>query len=146
MAGPITDNGATNALLYRPGDGGTITVSNSAHSYFGTATFCGNLAVVKLGVDNGFSTNVLQVGPGTIDLNGLNQTVGGLETYFGPGVILNNGGGASTLTINVPGATNYFGSAIIQDGSKLVNLVKLGSGRQTLTTNGRPAPTPAPRW
>lgn len=137
IAGPITDNGNTNALLYRPGNGGTIIVNSSAHSYFRTATFMEAVgtAVVKLGVNNAFSTNVLQVGPGRIDLNGFNQTVGGLETYFSPGVILNNGAGPSTLTINT-GSSNYTGTASIQDGPgpTLINVVKLGSGRQTLAT------------
>jgi fibronectin-binding autotransporter adhesin len=131
VAGPITDNGATNSLLYRPGDGGTIIVSNSAHSYLRTATFMGNTAFVKLGVNNGFSTNNLQVGPGNTDLNGFNQTISGLETYYGPGLLINNGAGTSTLTINVPGTNNYYASASIQGA---IDLVKVGTGRQTLTT------------
>jgi autotransporter-associated beta strand protein len=140
ISGPITDNGNTNTLLYRPGTGGTIVISNSAHNYFRTATFSAVNSFVILGVANAFSTNVLQVGPGNIDLNGLNHTVGGLETFFGPGVVLNNGGSTSTLTINT-GTSNYTGTAIIQDGAAQINLVKLGSGRQTLTTptNGAPS-------
>ncbi len=132
VAGPIFDNGSNYFVLYRPGNGGTITAAYAANSCGGTATFCGSSAVVKLGVANGFSTNVLQVGIGTIDLNGFNQTVSGVDVFSGNGVILNNGAGASALTISV-GATNaYVAQSVIQDGSQPVSLVKSGSGRQTL--------------
>jgi autotransporter-associated beta strand protein len=134
VAGPIIDNGSNYMVLYRPGDGGTITASYSAHSCGGTATFMGNLAVVKLGVNNGFSTNVLQVGPGNTDLNGFNQTIGGLEQYYSPGLLINNGAGASTLTINTVGTNGFVATAAIQDGSQPISLVKEGSGRQSLNS------------
>lgn len=134
VAGPITDNGNNYAVLFRPGDGGTITVANSAHSISAASTFCGSLGVVKLGVNNGFSTNVFNVGTGTVDLNGFNQTVSGLGVFSGNGVILNNGGGASTLTLNVTGTNGYSGTASIQDGSQPISVVKEGTGRQSLNT------------
>ncbi len=136
VAGPITDNGSNYIVLYRPGNGGTITASNSAHSCGGTATFMGNGAVVKLGVNNGFSTNVLLVGAGTVDLNGFNQTVSGLYEFVGggPGVILNNGAGASTLTINVTDTNGFVATAAIQNGSQPISVVKEGSGRQSLNS------------
>jgi autotransporter-associated beta strand protein len=138
VAGPISDNGSNYVVLYRPGNGGTITAANSAHSCGGTATFmsAGTGASVKLGVNNGFSTNVLLVGAGTVDLNGFNQTVSGLYEFVGggPGVILNNGGGASTLTINVTDTNGFVATAAIQDGGQPISLVKEGSGRQSLNS------------
>ena len=136
VAGPITDNGSNYIVLYRPGNGGTITASYSANSCGGTATFMGNGAVVKLGVNNGFSTNALLVGAGTVDLNGYNQTVSGLYEFVGggPGVILNNGAGASTLTINVTDTNGFVATAAIQNGGQPISLVKEGSGRQSLNS------------
>jgi autotransporter-associated beta strand protein len=138
VAGPITDNGSNYFVLYRPGNGGTITASYSGHSCGGTETFmaAGTGASVKLGVNNGFSTNVLLVGAGTVDLNGFNQTVSGLYEFVGggPGVILNNGAGASTLTINVADTNGFVATASIQDGGQPIALVKEGSGRQSLNS------------
>lgn len=137
VAGPIADNGSNYIVLYRPGNGGTVTVSSADHSIAGSATFmaAGTGASVKLGVNNGFSTNILQVGPGVTDLNGFSQTIRGLETYSAPpGVLNNNGGGASTLTINTPATSNYITAASIQDGSSAITLVKLGAGRQVLNS------------
>ena len=136
VTGPVTDGGSNYVMLCRPGNGGTITVANSGHSYGGTATFCGSSAMVKLGVANGFSTNLLLVGTGTVDLNGFNQTISGLLEFVGgsPGVILNNGGGASTLTINTVGTNGYVAVSAIQDGSQPISLVKEGAGRQSLNS------------
>lgn len=138
VSGPISDNGSNYVVLYRPGNGGTITASYAAHSCGGTATFmsAGTGASVKLGVNNGFSTNVLLVGAGTVDLNGFNQTVSGLNEFVGggPGVILNNGGGASTLTINVTDTNGFVATSAIQDGGQPIGLVKEGSGRQSLNS------------
>ena len=136
VAGSITDNGSNYFVLYRPGNGGTITASSSGHSYAGTATFCGSGAVVKLGVNNGFSTNALQVGVGTVDLNGFNQTASGLFEFVGggPGMILNNGAGASTLTLNVTDTNGFVATAAIQDGGQPISVVKEGSGRQSLNS------------
>jgi autotransporter-associated beta strand protein len=134
VTGPITDNGNSFSVLYRPGDGGTNTAAGSGHSYGGTATFCGSGGIVKLGVNNGFSTNVLSVGTGTIDLNGFSQTVSGLGVFSGNGVILNNGAGTSTLTLNVTGTNGFAATASIQDGSQPISLIKEGTGRQSLNS------------
>ena len=136
VTGPVTDSGSNYVMLCRPGNGGTITVANSGHSYGGTATFCGSSALVKLGGANGFSTNLLLVGTGTVDLNGFNQTISGLLEFVGgsPGVIVNNGGGASALTINTVGTNGYVAVSAIQDGSQPISLVKEGDGRQSLNS------------
>ncbi len=136
VAGPVTDNGSNYVMLCRPGNGGSITIANSAHTCGGMATFCGSSAVVKLGVANGFSTNLLLVGTGTVDLNGFNQNISGLLEFVGgsPGVIVNNGGVASTLTINTVGTNGYVAVSAIQDGSQPIGLVKEGAGRQSLNS------------
>jgi fibronectin-binding autotransporter adhesin len=138
IAGPITDDGNTNTLLYRPGNGGTIVVTSSAHSYFRTGTFMesGGTAVVQLGVNNGFSTNLLLVGSGRVDLNGFNQTISGLQEFVGgsQGAILNNGASPSTLTIDVTDTNINVAPVALNDGSQTISLVKLGTGRQTLNS------------
>ena len=136
VTGPVTDSGSNYVMLCRPGNGGTITIANSGHSCGGMATFCGSSALVKLGVANGFPTNLLLVGTGTVDLNGFNQTISGLLEFVGgsPGVIVNNGVGASTLTINTVGTNGYVAVSAIQDGSQPISLVKEGDGRQSLNS------------
>jgi len=134
VSGPISDGGNNYAVLYRPGSGGTVIAAGSGHAYGGaTATFGGT---VKLGSSTGFSTNALQVGAGTVDLNGFSSTVGGLFEFVGggPGVILNNGGAPSTLTFNVADTNILDGTASIQDGSQPISVVKSGGGRQSLTS------------
>lgn len=134
VSGPISDGGSNYAVLYRPGSGGTVIAAGSGHAYGGaTATFGGT---VKLGSSTGFSTNALQVGAGTVDLNGFSPTVAGLFEFpgGGPGVILNNGGAASTLNFNVDGTNIFDGTASIQDGSQPISVVKSGGGRQSLTS------------
>jgi autotransporter-associated beta strand protein len=134
IAGPVSDNGSNYVVLYRPGNGGTITAAYANNSCGGTATFCGSSAVVKLGVNNGFSTNQLLLGTGTVDLNGFSQTVGGLGVFSGDGVLLNNGASASTLTINTAGTNTFVATSLIQNGSQPIGLVKEGTGRQSLSS------------
>lgn len=135
VSGPISDGGSNYSVLYRPGNsGGIVIAAGSGHSYGGaTATFGGT---VKLGANAGFSTNALQVGAGTVDLNGFSSTVGGLFEFAGggPGVILNNGGSPITLTFNVADTNIFDGTASIQDGSQPISVVKSGGGRQDLTS------------
>ena len=134
VSGPISDGGSNYTVLYRPGNsGGIVIAAGSGHSYGATATFGGT---VKLGANTGFSTNALQVGAGTVDLNGFSSTVAGLFEFAGggPGVILNNGGSSSILTLDVTGTNSFDGTASIQDGSAAISVVKSGVGRQDLTS------------
>ena len=86
------------------------------------------LGVSRTG-DGGLS-NLVTVNGGTLDLNGFNNTIGGL-TGTG-GVITNNGAGASTLAAgNANGSTSFSGA--IQNGTGVVGLTKQGSGTLTLT-------------
>ena len=136
ISGPITDSGANLGLLLRPGISGVVTVSGSGSSYGYTRTYGDpTTSFIKLGANNALSTNSLQLGLGQLDLNGFNQTFGGISDNSGPGAIINNGAGASTLTIST--GTNSLSSfntgGTIADGSSVLNVVKTGSGTQTFS-------------
>jgi len=132
VAGPIKDNGSNYVVLFRPGSSGTLTISGAGSSYGATRTFGDSTSVIKLGANNVLSTNALQLGTGSLDLNGFSQTFGGINDQNGPGTIVNNGAGASTLTINT-GTNNFSTSGNLQNGSGTLNLVKSGTGSQTLS-------------
>ncbi len=136
ISGPITDNGANLGVLLRPGISGVVTVSGSGSSYGYTRTFGDpTTSFIKFGANNALSTNSLQLGLGQLDLNGFNQSFGGISDNSGPGTIINNGAGASTLTIST--GTNSLSSfntgGSIADGSSVLNVVKTGSGTQTFS-------------
>jgi autotransporter-associated beta strand protein len=93
-------------------------------------------------VDDGLSTvSTLRAGGNTtgsgttLDLNGFNQTVGGLSASNGLLRIVNNGASPSVFTIDstadwsTASATN---KTTIEDGTGQVSLVKTGSFSQTL--------------
>lgn len=137
VSGPITDGGLGYALLLRPGDNGILTLAGTGSSYSFTRTFGGSsgTGMIKLGANDALSTNRIEFGSGTLDLNGFSQTVGGInnDNNTGPfGTINNNGGSASTFTVNT-GTNNFSSPANIQDGTGTVGLVKLGSSALTLT-------------
>jgi fibronectin-binding autotransporter adhesin len=132
VSGTITDNGANYELFIRPAASGTVTISG-ANSTYGSTRFFGDstgTGTLKIGANNALVTNLFTMGPGYFDLNGFNQTVGGISDLSGSGIIYNNGGSPVTLTIN-NAATNSTASAI-QDGASQMSLIKLGVGRQNL--------------
>jgi autotransporter-associated beta strand protein len=134
VSGSISD-AATNNLILRPGAGGTLVISGAGNNYGSTKTFCdlSGTGVVKLGADNALCTNRLDVGKGPVDLNGHNQTIGGLVRFDsnGPGSVKNDGAGASVLTINTS-TNNYSADVDLVDGVGSLSIVKLGGGQQTL--------------
>ncbi|MEI6076764.1 MAG: autotransporter-associated beta strand repeat-containing protein [Verrucomicrobiota bacterium] len=132
ITGAIKDNGSNYVVLLRPGSSGTLTISGTGNSYGATRTFGDSTSVIKLGANNVLSTNALQLGAGSVDLNGFSQTFGGVSDQSGSGTILNNGAGASTLTINT-GTNNYSTSGNLQNGTGTLNLIKSGTGSQTLS-------------
>lgn len=134
LSGNITDNGANYELFIRPASGGTVTISSVNNSY-GSTRFYGDssgTATLKLGASNALVTNKFVMGPGYFDLNGFNQTLGSISDVSGSGTIYNNGGSASTLTINNTDTNST--ASVIADGASPMNLLKLGSGRQNLNT------------
>jgi autotransporter-associated beta strand protein len=135
VAGPITDNGANLGVVFRCGANGVVTVSGSGSSYAYTRTYGdgSGTGTVRLGANNAFSTNALQLGLGQVDLNGFNQTFASITDNTGPGTVINNGAVPSTLTINT--GTNSLSSfstvGSIVDGSNVLNVIKTGKGNQT---------------
>jgi autotransporter-associated beta strand protein len=102
---------------------------------------------LKLGAANalGGSGAVLQLGSTTtalenitVNLNGNNQTIGGLRSFGSTGSASANGtrtvtsATAATLTIDNSSATNYLYDGVISGG---ISLVKNGSATQTLSGN-----------
>jgi autotransporter-associated beta strand protein len=72
---------------------------------------------------------------GTFRLNGQSETVGGLVSTSGAGVIEDNNATASTLTLNVNTTDRSF-AGIIQNGATgTLALVKIGNATQTLSGN-----------
>jgi autotransporter-associated beta strand protein len=131
VSGPISDGGANYTLVVRPGASGTVVVASAGSSYGATRTFSDGTGTFKVGANNAFSTNALQMGPGTMDLNGFTQTFGGISDNSGTGTFLNNGAAPGTLAINT-GTNNFSSAGNLQDGTGVMNLVKSGSGVQTL--------------
>jgi len=133
VAGPISDGGGNFGLLLRPGVNGVVTVAGSGTSYGYTRTYGdgSGTGIVKIGANNALSTNHLDLGVGYVDLNGFNQTFGGIDDVSGNGTIINNGTVAATLTINPTNSFTTWGNII--DGTARLNVVMSGNGQQTLT-------------
>lgn len=122
------------------GGGGFVKAGTSTLTLSGANTYLGATNVrsgtLKLGADNALpATTALTVGSGnTFDLNGHAQTLTGLT---GSGSVT-NGGGTTTLTLNVSGLDpnttgNYtFSGQIGASGQANFGLVKSGSGTQLL--------------
>lgn len=71
---------------------------------------------------------------GTFQLFGFNETVGGIRSINGEGIIENGNNGTSTLTIN--NATNDVFSGILRNNGGILALTKINSGILTLTGAG----------
>jgi fibronectin-binding autotransporter adhesin len=108
--------------------------SSSATLNLGVANALGSSSVLQLGNS---TTSLEQI---TVNLNGNNQTIGGLRSFgFGStGSASANGNRtvtsntAATLTIDNSSATNYLYDGVISGG---ISLVKNGTATQTLTGN-----------
>ncbi|MDB6117148.1 MAG: Extracellular serine protease [Verrucomicrobiaceae bacterium] len=143
MAGAIVDNGSGFDLAVRT-DGNTsgkVVISNSANSYRDTYIVVGTVQIDS-GNDRLPTTRVLNVGNAsnvsfaTFDLNGWNQTVGGVAMQGGDTTMTNtitnsNATTASTFTINNSSA-NTFGGTITGN----LSLTKTGAGDLALTAGG----------
>ena len=138
VSGTITDNGANLGLLLRPGISGTLTMAGTGSSYGYTRTY-GDAAtsVIKLGANNAFATNALQLGNGNIDLNGFNQTVASIIDFSlsTSSTVLNNGATPATLTINTGTnpASAFSTVTTFTDGASVLNIVKTGKGVEGLS-------------
>lgn len=122
---------------------GVVRISSTGNTYSGNTTII--RGILRIAVDGALpSTTVLDIDfssaaeDATFDLFGRTQTLGGLTrsgTLNGAGLayLTNLNAAAATLTINNSSAYTY--SGVIQDGLGLVNLIKTGSGNQTLSGN-----------
>jgi len=138
VSGPITDNGANLGVLLRPGISGTLTIAGTGSSYAYTRTYGDtSTSFIKLGANNAFATNALQLGNGNVDLNGFNQTVASIIDFSLSTVstVLNNGAAPSTLTINTGTntASSFSTVTAFTDGTSVLNIVKTGKGTEGLS-------------
>jgi autotransporter-associated beta strand protein len=140
ISGQIT--GGTNLIK----DGaGTLVVSSSANNYGGTTTVANG--VLKLGASNVIpDLSALTVNSGAVfDINSFDETLGSVSgdiSNTSGGMITNSGVAAHTLNVAGDNGTATF-AGVITNSTGALNLVKSGSGTQTLaganTYNGTTA-------
>ncbi|MFM8495478.1 MAG: beta strand repeat-containing protein [Planctomycetia bacterium] len=90
-------------------------------------------ATIRLGHANALGTGQLGIDAGTVDLNGLSPSIGSLAGTGG--AVVNNGGGAVTLTVGNDNTTSTY-SGTIRDrtsGAGTLALTKTGNGVLTLS-------------
>lgn len=140
IAGQITGTGGLTIGRTGDGSGNVIQLNNSSNDYTGGTTVL--RGTVRLGADNAFgSGGALTLGGvaglnSFADLNGFDATVGGLQIGNGnTREVRNNGGSASTLTLDVASGESYSYQANFS-GSNVVNIVKTGDGTQTFNRSG----------
>ncbi|QJE97692.1 autotransporter-associated beta strand repeat-containing protein [Luteolibacter luteus] len=120
-----------NAELTTGGSGITFLLKPNTHT-MGTKVQQGTL-VVGDAQALGPATTLLTVAGGTVDLNGLSPTIGGLAGGLG-GVITNLVSEPSTLTIDDTAGSTY-GGAINDSFSGAISVVKKGTGPLVLGGN-----------
>lgn len=138
--GVITGTGGLTIGRTADGSGNVIQLNNSSNDYTGGTTVL--RGTVRLGADNAFgSGGALTLGGVSglnsfAELNGFDATVGGLQIGNGnTREVRNNGGSASTLTIDVASGESY-GYQANFSGSNVVNIVKTGDGTQIFNRSG----------
>lgn len=91
---------------------------------------------IATGISGGSgSVNLLTVAGGVVDLNGFSPVIGGVnDNASTSGMIRNNGGSASTLTVGLSDTNSVTSSysGVIENGTGGVALLKVGAGTQTL--------------
>ena len=140
-----TNQDGRNTTLVKSGEG-TLRVSapnnfpawqvNAGTLLVNHAQALGTDRTISTGVSGGTgSPNTLTVQGGVADLNGFSFAIGGLnDNGSSAGIIRNNGGVASLLTVGLSGTNSVsasYGSAI-ENGTGGLSLVKVGSGTQAL--------------
>lgn len=143
--GIIYGDSDLNLAVGASGGAGILTLGAQS-TYTGNTTINNSSGgIIKLGITNALPTTtqlafgtVTGAGPGTLDLNGFNQTVAALS-FGGLGTaanakITNSATGNSVFTVNGSATPANAYSGIIQDGGtgKTVSLVKDGSNTLTL--------------
>ena len=126
------------------GTGGPTKIGSGIWTLSGANTYSGpttvNIGTFKAGVatvgttsptSGAFGKNSTTSITGTLDINGLTQTLGSIT---GSGTITSSSAGSITLYIGGDNTSPTF-SGIIQNGSGTVALNKFGTGAQTLSGN-----------
>ena len=144
VPGSVTVNTISNDYTFTTTSGGQIAGGagllklgtntlflNTANTYSG-GTVVSNGAI-KIGVADAIPStglgNVSIISPGSIDLNGFNDTIGALT---GNGTVDITSGGASILTIGDNDNSGTF-SGVLQNTSGTLGITKVGLGTETLT-------------
>jgi fibronectin-binding autotransporter adhesin len=143
MTGQITGTG-TLELEANAANAGYLIANGSAN----TNNWIGGLIIdnagtdnndVKLGASNQLAGNNVTLvqsssGYARLDLNGFNDTIGGLSSASSTlNELANYGSGSPALTLGGGDATATYGGVI--GGGNSLNLIKTGAGTQTLTGN-----------
>lgn len=128
LMGELNTGGAMTTITQRDG---TVEYGGGAGTiYTLTVTGTARLAAHN-GIGSGVLVNLGASAASTLELNGYNATVAGVQKSNNAATITNNGAADSTLTVsNSTGRT--FGG-VIQDGTKKINLVKSGTASFTLS-------------
>ncbi len=142
--GPVTDNGeldfdrSNNLTVANPiaGNGsidqigtGTITLTG-ANIYSGITEI--DSGVLQVGAATALPSTGLVFDDGTLDLDGHNATISALDGNRQYGIVTSSVAGPVTLTVGAMNDSGDF-SGVIQNGSGLVALTKIGAGRQNLS-------------
>ena len=105
---------------------GTLVLWGS--NAYGGATFVEE-GILQAGSTTALSPNSAFTVNSQLDLNGFSNTIGSLA---GDGIVTNDGPVAATLTVGNNNASTAFGG-ILQNGTSLLGLTKIGSGILTLS-------------
>jgi CSLREA domain-containing protein len=122
----VIQNGSGTLALTKAG-AGTETLTG-ANTYSGTTTI--SAGTLQLGIANAIPNGSNVTVTGTLDLNGLSDTIGALS---GSGTVDNlTAGGTPTLTVGNNNAGGTF-SGVIKNNTGTVSLTKAGTGTEILT-------------
>lgn len=128
----VTVGNNANLGAVMTGNGGLTKLGPGRLTLTGASTYLGNTIInagtLALGVANALPTVSVIDNDAGLNLNGFNQTVGGLT---GTGTVTNSGGAGATLTVNPAGAGIF--SGVIANGVSSVGLTKGGGGTLTLS-------------
>ncbi|HZZ28781.1 MAG TPA: autotransporter-associated beta strand repeat-containing protein, partial [Pirellulales bacterium] len=131
----------------------TITLSNLSNNWGGSTTI--SFGTVKAGASSGATSGVIPHGAGagditinggnggnaTLDLNGFNVTINGLNSTAGTDsqdfVTNSSTGSASVLTVGDNDANGTY-TGVVQDGGNSIGLTKIGNGNQILMNTANP--------